>query len=117
MSDKKKIRVYLVKKDYLEESLSVFNRIYLEVWDKIKNKLSYKYNFEEINIKPDYEKYFDMLDRGEFDILVSPVFITNERNKKCSFSVPLYVSRPLIVYPILVIMIIFSLLNFISKFD
>ena len=45
MRDKKIIKVYLIKKDYLEESDYVFNRIYLEVWKRIKEKLSYKYNF------------------------------------------------------------------------
>ena len=71
MSSKKKINVYLVNKDIIDEGNYIFNKVYIEIWKRIKEKLKHKYIFIEKTVDANYPKHLKELSGGKFDILVS----------------------------------------------
>lgn len=101
MSSKKKINVYLVNKDIIDEGNYIFNKVYIEIWKRIKEKLKHKYIFIEKTVDANYPKHLKELSEGKFDILVSGLNVTKERLNNNYFTIPIYVTRPCVLFPLI----------------
>merc|ERR1711871_382824 len=103
MSIKKKINVYVVHKDVMDEENYIFNKVYISIWNKIKKALNHKYIFIEKKVAPEYKKYLKELSENGYDILISGLNITQERLLDNYFTTPIYVTRPCVLYPLIAI--------------
>ncbi|MBS0271816.1 MAG: transporter substrate-binding domain-containing protein [Proteobacteria bacterium] len=88
----------VVNPPFVIKNEATYSGIAIDLWNEVAQGLGRPYVFIE-HVCNDADKPFEILQKGEFDVLVGALSITGERYEKVDFTLPFFMDKVIAITP------------------